>query len=721
MGKKRKYSSENGFGIGETLANINGSTDKPESQNADSKPDEDGWQVVQHRSKKPKHDRSYPEFVHSPNSRLQSQVSVSNLQSLILYLLADGIAPQWISVKNRTAVKKVVVLMVPGLEAGMFHGTIDLEPPSDNGPADTVGTSEVQGQQASNPSSDNGAPTCTRTRKFISPDEYYPVKLEKEILPSVLQPLADIFPHIWPVKAPGDDKYSRVFSPLQAVLTAHIPKSQEDKKLKGPKPPRASASFQPKRTPITAFIGSLDQLIENDFVIHPAMLQTEQEKEDLKQRREKSKTSSADGWVDTNVNSLEEATVPEDEYESGSMAAGHEILAIDCEMCMTGQDQFELTRVSVVDWHSKVVMDELVKPNNPITNYLTPYSGMTKEKLDSVTTRLEDVQKRLISLITPRTILVGHSLNADLTALKMTHPFIVDTTITYPHSRGPPLKNALKFLASKYLGKEIQKQHGVTGHDSIEDACAALELARQKCEKGPQWGTSEVSSEAIFARLGRSPRPANHRANPTVEEFRKGAVVDWGNPRKGHGNAAELSIGCGTDEEVVAGVQRAVSKPSEDNGIPIGGLDFVWARFKELEAVRGWWNEGRSLEMEKFRREALKEYQTSGSKSEEDGAADASRPINLDPGSLAKAVGRTVANITKIYESLPACTAFIVYSGTGDPRDLVRMQGLHQTFKREYQVKKWDQLSVKWTDTEDQALKAASRTARNGIGFMVVK
>lgn len=50
-----------------------------------------------------------------------------------------------------------------------------------------------------------------------------------------------------------------------------------------------------------------------------------------------------------------------------------------------------------------------------------------------------------------------------------------------------------------------------------------------------------------------------------------------------------------------------------------------------------------------------------------------------------------------------------------------RLQAMQTQFKKEYKVKKWDQLSVKWTDTEEQALKKAVREARNGVAFMGVK
>lgn len=68
------------------------------------------------------------------------------------------------------------------------------------------------------------------------------------------------------------------------------------------------------------------------------------------------------------------------------------LFAVDCEMCMTATNKSELTRISIVDEHMQVVYDTYVKPYNPITNYLTKYSGITKAILDPVKTRLHDVQ-----------------------------------------------------------------------------------------------------------------------------------------------------------------------------------------------------------------------------------------------------------------------------------------------------------------------------------------
>jgi RNA exonuclease 1 len=334
--------------------------------------------------------------------------------------------------------------------------------------------------------------------------------------------------------------------------------------------------------------------------------------------------------------------------------------------------------------------------------------------LESVTTTLPDIQERLLKLITAKTILVGHSLNSDLNALKLTHPFIVDTSVVYPHPRGPPLRSSLKWLAQKYLLREIQQSHGTTGHDSVEDARACLDLIKQKCQKGRAWGTSEATNESIFKRLGRSTRPKS-LSTSGVDEYRTGAVVDWGDPRRGFGGAAEVCIGCNTDEDVVKGVQSVITGQgaAEDPRIPASGVDFVWARFRELEALRGWWNKSKSADNEELRKQALEAVTH---------AVDGDgRRADVSGGVLATAVSRTVSRILSIHAALPACTAFIVYSGTGDPRELTRLQALQQQFKREYSVRKWDEISVSWTNVEEQALSRACREARASIGFLTVK
>ncbi|XP_019373739.1 PREDICTED: RNA exonuclease 1 homolog [Gavialis gangeticus] len=165
----------------------------------------------------------------------------------------------------------------------------------------------------------------------------------------------------------------------------------------------------------------------------------------------------------------------------------HGVYALDCEMCYTTQG-LELTRVTVVDPNLQVAYNTFVKPDNDIIDYNTRFSGVTEEDLKNTTTTIRDVQAILLNLFSAATILIGHSLESDLFAVKLFHNTVVDTSIVFPHRLGLPHKRALKNLTADYLRRIIQDDVG--GHDSREDAAACMELMLWKVKednKGRKW------------------------------------------------------------------------------------------------------------------------------------------------------------------------------------------------------------------------------------------
>jgi RNA exonuclease 1 len=678
-----------------------------------SKTDGDGdWQVVKPKSRENKRRAGtekvkYPEVLfHGKNA---SPIRIADLQNLVLYTLADGVAPNWLAFKHARHTRKVVVLMVPGLERGMFDGSIDLTATPVDSISRAANDSHLNAQ--SSPAKSNSHFELWKQGKPGKDSESWPgnpVNIEKDRLPSPLRPMADMFDEVWPVKAPGDTKMAKIHSPLQAMLISPLPASKVEKDYKGPRPPAEEKTFRAIRTPITAFIHSADELHEAEYPIHPAAFTSIEDAALEAERRQRTNQSYTHGWVDTAVTASSPTLPPSSQIQAGSITLGLDVYALDCEMVLTTDDAYSLARISMLDWSGTTVLDSFVKPALPVKNYFTQYSGITPALLSNVTTTLADIQAKLLSLLTPSTVLLGHSLESDLNAMKLTHPFIVDTSLIYPHPRGPPLRSSLKFLTQKYLHREIQVS-SEKGHNSVEDALAVLDLVKLKCEKGPKWGTSEASGEPIFRRLART---VGRDSKP-----RTSAIVDYGTPEKGYGKEATVAIGASSDAEVVQGVSRAVNGDPDGKVVPGGGVDFTWARLRELESWRGWSNNNREYAVV----DAL--HGSGGPDANASGGGErTSTPPEADmQPTLASKVGETIRHTKAIYDALPPCTLFIVYSGTGDPREVGRLQKMQTQYKKEFKVKKWDDLSIRWTDDEEQALRKAVEKARDGCGFLCVK
>lgn len=126
-----------------------------------------------------------------------------------------------------------------------------------------------------------------------------------------------------------------------------------------------------------------------------------------------------------------------------------------------------------MDTDLQVMYDTFVKPDNEVVDY-TRLSGVTEANLVDTSIKLQDVQAVLLSMFSADTILIGHSLESDLLALKVIHCTVVDTAVLFPHHRGLPYKRSLQNLMADYLRQIIQDN--VNGHSSSEDASACMQL-----------------------------------------------------------------------------------------------------------------------------------------------------------------------------------------------------------------------------------------------------
>lgn len=162
---------------------------------------------------------------------------------------------------------------------------------------------------------------------------------------------------------------------------------------------------------------------------------------------------------------------------------------LDCEMVYTTVG-FELVRTTLIDDQLDVVLDAFSLPEGDVLDYNTKYSGVEEKHLLKCNNSLKDIRNMLRAIVSKECILIGHSLESDLCALKLHHPTCVDTSVIYPHKKGLPFKRSLKMLMLENCGAVIQQEDesGAFGHDSAEDARACVKLMLWQKEQDQRAG-----------------------------------------------------------------------------------------------------------------------------------------------------------------------------------------------------------------------------------------
>lgn len=151
-------------------------------------------------------------------------------------------------------------------------------------------------------------------------------------------------------------------------------------------------------------------------------------------------------------------------------------IVMDCEMCQTkdpatgNTNNRALCRISVVDVDTdEVLLDSLVKPDDPVTDYRTRINGIKEDHLKDVEFTLKHAQEFMAALCSEETIIMGHSVNNDLAAIRMEHYCIIDSACLFKASDSETATVGLKDLSMTILKKPMPETH-----DSVNDSRVAL-------------------------------------------------------------------------------------------------------------------------------------------------------------------------------------------------------------------------------------------------------
>lgn len=167
-----------------------------------------------------------------------------------------------------------------------------------------------------------------------------------------------------------------------------------------------------------------------------------------------------------------------------------ECIAIGC-----GHNDRAVGQIALVDEQERVLLDIYVKPEKPVVSYLTPLSGLTKEKLEEHGVPLETALKKLKELLPSSAILVGQNIKQDVMWCKLEEGVdflsMINLAELYKvYRRRSWIYFSLRHVSNAVLGIPLTDD----AHNAVEDAVNTIRLYRfylRNNSKSQEWNKTQ--------------------------------------------------------------------------------------------------------------------------------------------------------------------------------------------------------------------------------------
>jgi RNA exonuclease 1 len=194
----------------------------------------------------------------------------------------------------------------------------------------------------------------------------------------------------------------------------------------------------------------------------------------------------------------------------------------------------ELIRVTLIDYFSsEILVDNLVYPDVAMEHYNTRFSGVTRKEMENALTLGQclmgksKAREAVWRFVGPHTIVVGHSANNDLTAMRWIHTVMVDTYLIESKKKKAKEEEAKEKKAKEEKANEEkaneekaneEKAKTVAKRDGKEREVQESEQHKEKPKKKVK-GSGALSLKTLTReRLRREIQTAGRNGHDSLED-----------------------------------------------------------------------------------------------------------------------------------------------------------------------------------------------------------